>query len=477
MRRSGFGVIGAPVLFIGVLQLLEIMLSPALPLIQQDLSAPPGALAWIFTGSLISSAISTPIVGRLADMYDKRLLLLVVMAISSAGVLIAGLAPNVTVLIVGMAVEGVWLGVLPLTVGLFRDTLEPERGATGNGLVIGVSALAGTLGLILAGPITAALGYRSLFFLTLAGALVAGLWAWRVVPATSRAASGRVDWAGGLLLAGGLAVLMLGLTAASSWGWTAPATLALFAAAALTLGLWAVVELRTRDPLVDLRLLAGRSPAGVTAMGFVFGFASFGLVVALPMMLSLPVETGYGLGADTLWIGIYMVPLGVAGTLIAPLVGPMTRLLGRRTVLVLGSALVSAGTAVLAFWHSSPWQIVAGVTITGLGLSIGLTAGLNAVAADVPADRAAGVSGVVFFVKSIGGTFGAMLGGMVLAAGTVAGVPTESSFVETFLLSAVLALLAVGAALVIPAVGRQAEGGGEASAPTTKPAVHPSESL
>ncbi|MFD1934858.1 MULTISPECIES: MFS transporter [Nonomuraea] len=477
MSRSGFGIIGAPVLFIGVLQSMEMTLSPALPLIQRDLAASPGALAWIFTGSLISSAISTPIVGRLADMYDKRRLLLALMAISTAGVLLAALAPNVTVLIVGMAVEGVWLGMLPLTVGLFRDTLEPERAATGNGLVIGVAALASALGLILAGPISAALGYRWLFLLAVAGAAVAGLWAWYAVPATPRAAAGRVDWAGGLLLGGGLALLMLGLTAASSWGWTALTTLALFAAAVLTLGLWAVIELRIPDPLVDLRLLAGRTPAGVTAMGVLFGFASFGLVVALPMMLAMPVETGYGLGADTLWIGIYMFPMGVAGTVVAPLVGPMTRLLGRRTVLVLGSVLVCAGTAMLALWHSSPWQIVAGVTVMGLGGSIGLTAGLNVVATDVPADRAAGVSGVVFVAKSVGGTFGAQLGAMVLAAGAVGGVPTERGFVDTYLLSAALGLLAVGAAFVIPAAVRDAQDRGEASALATKPAVHPSESL
>jgi MFS family permease len=132
MPRSGFGVIGAPVLFIGVFQLLEMMLSPALPLIQRELSASPGQLAWIFTGGLISSAISTPIIGRLADMYDKRTLLLTLMAITSAGALVSGLAPNVLVLIAGQAVQGVWLGMLPLTVGLFRDTLDPERGATGN---------------------------------------------------------------------------------------------------------------------------------------------------------------------------------------------------------------------------------------------------------------------------------------------------------------------------------------------------------
>ncbi|OUC87834.1 MFS transporter [Streptosporangium minutum] len=477
MTRSRIGIIGAPVLFIGVFQLLEMMLSPALPLIQRELAASPGEIAWIFTGGLISSAISTPIVGRLADIYDKRTLLLTLMAIASAGALIAGLAPNVTVLIVGMAVEGVWLGILPLTVGLFRDALDSEQGATGNGLVIGVAALASALGLILAGPLTSALGYRWLFFLALAGALVAALWAWRAVPSTPRAASGHVDWTGGLLLGGGLALLMLGLTTSSSWGWTAPATLALFAAAVLTLGLCVVVELRTPDPLVDLRLLAGRSPAGVTLMGFVFGFASFGLMVALPMMLSLPAETGYGLGADTLWIGLYMFPLGIAGTLVAPLVGPMTRLLGRRAVLVLGSVLVSAGTAVLAFWHSSPWQIVAGVTVMGLGGSISLTAGLNVVAADVPADRAAGVSGVVFVAKSIGGTFGAQLGGMVLATGTVAGVPTESSFVSTYLLSAVLGLLAVGAALMIPATVRNAQSGHPISAPATKPAAHQGDTL
>ncbi|YCK37045.1 MFS transporter [Actinomadura sp. ATCC 39365] len=477
MSRSGFGVIGAPVLFIGVLQTMEMTLSPALPLVQQDLGASPGALAWIFTGSLISSAIATPIVGRLADMYDKRRVLLALMAISGAGVLLAALAPNITLMITGMAIEGIWLGVLPLTVGLFRDTLTPERAATGNGLMVGVAALASALGLILAGPITSALGYRSLFLLAAGGVAAAALLAWFTVPSTPRAAGGRVDWAGGLLLGGGVALVMLGLTAVSSWGWTSPATLALFAAAVLTLGPWVVVELRVADPLVDLRLLAGRTPAGVTAMGVLLGFASFGLVVALPMMLAAPAGTGYGQGADTLWIGIYMFPMGVAGTVIAPLVGPMTRLLGRRAVLVLGSVLVCAGTGGLALWHSAAWQVMAAVTVIGLGASIGLTAGLNAVAADVPGDRAAGVSGVVFVAKSIGGTFGAQLGAMVLASGAVAGVPTEQSFVDTYLLSAALGLLAVAAAFVIPATVRKTQEGEAVSALATKPSVLPGESL
>ncbi|MFI6296495.1 MFS transporter [Nonomuraea sp. NPDC050790] len=467
MPRSGFGIIGAPVLFIGVFQLLETMFTPAIPLVQQELDASPGAIAWIFTGGLISSAISTPIAGRLADLYDKRTVLLVLMAITSAGALISGLAPNVLVLIAGQAVQGVWLGLLPLTVGLFRDTLEPGQGATGNGLVIGVAALASALGLILSGPLTSAFGFRGLFFVGLAGALAAALWAWFAVPSTSRAA-GRVDWRGGLLLGGGLALLMLGVTAASSWGWTAPGTLAVFAATALTLGLWAYAALRTAEPLVDLRLLAGRSPAGVTALCFVSGFASFGLLVALPLMLSLPVETGYGLGADTLWIGIYLFPLGVAGTLVAPLVGPMTRAFGRRSVLVLGAVLVPAGTAMLAFWHGSPWEIVTGVTVTGLGGAIVLTCGLNVVAADVPAGRAAGVSGVVFVAKSVGGAFGAQLGAMVLAAGSVNGTPVESGFVTTYLLSALLGLLAVGAALVIPRAVPYAQGGHSASTSGTK---------
>ncbi|MEV8638538.1 MFS transporter [Streptosporangium sp. NPDC051023] len=455
--RSGLGIIGVPVLFIGVFQLLEMMLSPALPLIQRELAASPGQLAWVFTGGLISSAVSTPIVGRLADLYNKRTVLLCLMAVTTAGALISGLAPTMVVLIIGQALQGVWLGVMPLTVGLFRDTLESDRSATGNGMVIGAAALASALGLILAGPITMLLGFRWMFFLTVAGALLSGIWAWFVVPSTPRATAKRMDWAGGLLLGCGLALLMLGLTVSSTWGWTSPAALVLFAGALLSLGVWTVVELRVSDPLVDLRLLVGRSAAGATTMGFVFGFASFGLVMALPLMLSLPVETGYGQGADAMHIGLYMFPLGVAGTLVAPLVGPMTRLLGRRVMLVLGSALVSGGTVVPAFWHASPWQIVVGVAIIGVGGAVGLTAALNVVAADMPADRAAGVSGVVFVAKSVGGSLGAQLGGMVLAGATVAGVPAERGFVDTYLLSAAIGLLAVIAAFVVRSKAPAAE--------------------
>ncbi|GAA3097630.1 MFS transporter [Streptosporangium carneum] len=449
MSRSAFGIIGAPVMFLGLLQFLEIMISPALPLIQQELAASPGQLAWLFTGGLISSAVSTPIVGRLADLYNKRTVLLCLMGVTAAGTLISSLAPNVLVLIIGLTVQGVWLGMLPLTVGLFRDTLPPERIATGNGVVIGIAALASALGLVLAGPLISLLGFRWMFLMTLIGTAGAAIWAWFAVPSTARAAGSRIDWAGALLLGGGLTLLMLGLTVSSSSGWNAPETLALLGSSVLVLAVWLIVERRVKDPLVDLRLLAGRSASGATAIGFVLGFASFGLVVALPLMLTVPAETGYGMGATITQIGLYLFPLGVAGTLVAPLVGPLTRLLGRRATLVLGNALISGGTAMLAFLHTSPWQIVAGLTVVGLGGTIALTAALNVVAADMPAERAAGVSGVVFIAKSVGGSFGAQIGGMLLAAGTVGGLPSEQSFVNTYLFSAAIGLLAIAAALTI----------------------------
>lgn len=455
MPRSSFGIIGAPMLFIGVYQLLDMMISPALPLIQREFAASPAEVAWVYIGSLLCAAISTPIAGSLADRYDKRLMLAGLAAIACTGVLIAGLAPNVAVLSIGQTLQGVGLGILPVTVGLFRDTLPPERVATGNGLVVGVGAFASALGLIISGPITTLLGFRWIFFLALIGLVAAGIWAWIAVPSTPGAAGGRIDWMGGALLAIGLGLLMFGFTVLSGSGLAA--AWPLLGGSAVLLVAWAVVELRVADPLVDLRLLAGRSASAVTAIGFMYGFAAYGLFMALPLMLAAPVESGYGMGADASQIGLYLVPLGLAGTAIAPFVGKLTRVFGRRTVLVTGSVLISGGAAMPAFLHSSPWQVVVAVTLIGLGTSIGLTAALNVIAADVPAERAAGVSGVLYVAKTVGGSFGAQLGGLALALGAVDGQPQESGFVAAYLLTAAVGLLAALAAFAVRAKAPAAE--------------------
>jgi predicted MFS family arabinose efflux permease len=139
---------------------LETMLAPALPLIQQAVGASTPAIAWVFTGVLLSGAVSTPVISRLADTRDKRGVLLGVLIVVCAGTLVAALATSVAVLIVGQLLQGAGLGLVPLGVGIVRDTQPPARMRSANGLIIGVAALSSAVGLLVAGPIVARMPIR-----------------------------------------------------------------------------------------------------------------------------------------------------------------------------------------------------------------------------------------------------------------------------------------------------------------------------
>ncbi|MFE2689743.1 MFS transporter, partial [Streptomyces mirabilis] len=272
---------------------LETMLSPALPAIQKAVGASTPAIAWVFTGLLLAGAVSTPLVGRLADIRDKRTVLLCVLAVVALGTLLAALATNVALLTAGQVLQGVGLSLVPLSVGIIRDTQPARRIAAGNGLIVGTAASSTAVGLVIAGPILDVLPYTWLYWIPFAVIVAAFVVAWVVVPSCPPTRRGRIDSAGAVLLASGLAMLLIGISRSSKMGWGSPLVLSLVVAGVAVLGVFAAVELRTSEPLVDLHLLGTRAVLLTCAVAFVVGFGTFAVFVLVPMLVELPTTTGY----------------------------------------------------------------------------------------------------------------------------------------------------------------------------------------
>ncbi|WP_033295601.1 MFS transporter [Amycolatopsis jejuensis] len=432
---------------------LETMLSPALPEIQAAVGASTPAIAWMFTGLLLAGAVSTPLVGRLADVRDKRTVLLGVLAVVTVGTLLAAVASNVALLTVGQVLQGVGLSLVALAVGIIRDTQPAKRVASGNGLIVGTAASSTAVGLVVAGPILEVLPYQWLYWIPLAVIVAALVVAVAVVPSCPPAHRGRVDLPGAVLLAAGLAALLIAISRSSRDGWGSPLVLTLFAAGAVILAVFAVVELRTTDPLVDLRLLGTRTVLLACVVSFVVGFGTFVVFVLVPMMVQLPPETGYGLGGSALATGLYLVPLGIVGTAVAPLTGRLERLIGARGVMLTGTTVMVAASAVLLAAPGRPWLIVVSTALTGLTVGLALTGVMNIVVATVPEDRTASVSGLAFVAKSVGGALGAQLGAVLLAGSAAPGaeLPSWSGFRSAFLLAAIVSVAAVLLSAALPA--------------------------
>ncbi|MBB4685734.1 MFS transporter [Amycolatopsis jiangsuensis] len=434
-----------------VLNLLESMLVPALPLIQAGVGASTASITWVFTGLLLSGAVSTPLIGRLAELHNKKTVFFVVWGVVVAGVLLSALATSIVPLAIGQVLQGAGLGFAPLAIGLVRETQSAEKAKTSTGLLIGMSALGSVAGLLLSGPLLTVLSYHWLYWLPLAALVLLGIVAVPVFPATPAGGEGRIDWVGAVLLSAGLFAVLIALTEAPAWGWSSAQFLLLAALGVVLLAAFTTAELKMEQPLVDLRA-GGKAVIITCVVAFAVGWATYAVYVALPTIVAAPPSVGYGLGGTPTTAGLLLLPLGVLGAVSAALTGRLERIFGSKTLMILSCLPVVASSAILFLARHDAAVLALASGLAGLGIGIGLTQAMNIVSSSVPVERLASASGFLLVLRQVGGTLGAQVSGSVLAGGLIEGtpLPTWSSFGAIFWISTVVGLGAIATSLALP---------------------------
>ena len=185
------------------------MIIPALPAIQHDVGASPEAATWLLTAFLLTSSVSTPLLGRLGDMYGKEKVLLAVLGVFALGSLVCAIGGSIGVLILGRAIQGAGGAIFPLAFGIIRDEFPRERVATSIGLISATFGIGGGLGLVLAGVIVDHLSVQWIFWSSVVVTSFAAWATWRYVPESPVRVEAKIDWAGAALLS-----LTLGVAAA-----------------------------------------------------------------------------------------------------------------------------------------------------------------------------------------------------------------------------------------------------------------------
>ena len=430
---------------------LQSMVAPALTTIGRDLGASTADTSWIVTGYLLAAAVATPIAGRIGDLWGKRRALLAVLALLAVGCVIAGLATSLPVLIVGRVVQGASGAMFPLAFGLVRDHFPARRVSTSVGLLSAILGVGGGVGIVAAGPIVTHLGWHWIFWIPLVLTILSLLGATRL-PESPTDPAGRMSVWGGVLLAGWLVCVLLGVSMAPQWGWTAPSILSLLGAGVLLTVLWVVAELRARYPLVDMRVLRQRPVWAADLAALAFGFCMFGSFLLIPQLMELPTGNGYGFGQSVTAAGLFLLPGSLMMVVFGSLSGVIARALGARVPLILGGLISAASFALPAIAHGREWELLACGVGSGIGLGLAYAALANAIIEHVE-PRYTGVAvGVNTLARSVGSSVGAAVVSAVLSAHPAAdGAPADSSFTLGFLLCAAVSAAAVAAALLIPA--------------------------
>jgi EmrB/QacA subfamily drug resistance transporter len=399
-----------------VSMLASTVVSTSLPVIIHDLDGDQSAFTWVITATLLTTAISTPIWGKLADLFNRKLLFQLAIVIFVAATAVAGFSQDTTMLIACRAVQGLGAGGLAaLSQVLMADIISPRERGRYMGLFGAVMAVSTVGGPLLGGVITDAWGWRWNFFVALPFAVAALIIVQRTLRIPRRAKKKTsIDYVGIVLLAAAVSLLLIWVTlAGDSFDWWSTETIWMVGGALIATALFIIVELRSKEPLVPLTLFRNATFTLAVIASISTGIAMFGASVYLSQYMQL------ARGATPTEAGLMTIPM-IAGLLICSIVvGALITRWGRwKPFLIVGAVFLIAGSTLLSTIHYDTNFALVSLYMFLLGAGVGMTMqNLVLVVQNTARPTEVGVasSGVTFF-RSLGGTIGVAVMGAALAA-------------------------------------------------------------
>ena len=400
-------------MFVAILS--STVVSTSLPRIVGDLGGSQSSYTWVVTSTLLALTISTPIWGKLADLFDRKLLLQTGILIFVAGSILAGLAHSTAWLIGCRAIQGLGAGGLTALVQVvLSDLVSPrERGRYSGylGAVFGLGTVAGPL---IGGVVTDSIGWRWCFYVGVPFAVAALIVLQRTLKLPRRRREVSIDYLGAALIAGGVSSLLVWVSlAGQQYDWVSWQSGSLVALGLALVAAAIPVERRVREPLLPLRLFGNRTVVLAVVASVAVGIAMFGTSVFLSQYMQI--ARGKSPTASGLLTIPMMVGLFTASTVIGRIV---TRTGLYKRWMLLGSLLLTAGLALMGTMdeHTSLPELALFMAFVGAGLGMLMQNLVLVVQNAVPQrDMGAGSSLIAFF-RSMGGAIGVSVLGAILAS-------------------------------------------------------------
>lgn len=391
------------------------VVSTSLPRIITDLDGSQSAFTWVVTATLLTTTVSTPIWGKLADLVDRKLLVQLALVVSVVSSALAGLSHSTEMLIGMRAVQGIGAGGLTaLGTVLIADIISPRERGRYMGLMGAVMAVGMVGGPLLGGVLTDAVGWRWNFFVGLPFAVAAIVVLQRTLhlPAVVRRRV-RIDWAGAALLSVSVTTLLLWITfAGSSFPWLSWQTAVMVGGAVLGTVAVVLVEQRAAEPIIPLHLFRNRTVVLTVLASVAVGIALFGTQVFLSQYMQL------ARGKTPTQSGLLTIPMVVGVFLSSTLSGRAITRTGRyKRVMVAGAVLLTAGMALMGTIDESTSFTLVGLSMLVVGTGVGMLMQNLVLATQntLPiADMGAGTATVAFF-RTLGGAIGVSALGAVLS--------------------------------------------------------------
>ncbi|GAA1935473.1 hypothetical protein GCM10009775_29140 [Microbacterium aoyamense] len=413
-RRQVLEALSGLLLGMFVSMLASTVVSTSLPVIVHDLGGDQAAFTWVVTATLLTTAISTPIWGKLADLFNRKLLIQLAISIFVLATAAAGFAQDPGTLIAFRAVQGIGAGGLAaLSQIIMADIISPRERGRYMGLFGAVMALATVGGPLLGGVITDSFGWRWNFYISIPFAILALILLQVTLHVKRTKRDVHIDYLGIVFLSAAVSLLLIWITnAGKDYDWWSLTTVLMVGGAIVSTALFIITELRSKEPLIPLRMFRNRTFTLAVLASIATGIAMFGASVFLSQYMQL------ARGATPTEAGLMTIPM-IGGLLVASIVvGQLISRFGKwKSYLVVGSVLLIAGLYLLTTIQYDTNFVLVSIYMFLMGAGVGMTMqNLVLVVQNTarPEEIGVGTSGVTFF-RSLGGTIGVSVMGAALA--------------------------------------------------------------
>ena len=443
----------------------ETMILPAIPDFIRDFNITYSASSWLLSSYIIAAAVMTPIGGRLSDIYGKKKILLIVMAVYAVGIVAGRFATNMEFMLAARAAQGVGMAMFPIAFGIIREVLPEKKLAIGQTIFSSTFSGGAVVGLLGGAAIIQYFGWLATFLAILPVAIALWFIIMRFVHVQSPESIAKaaaeagfppidktIDIKGTLLLAAAIITFLAGITFIESTGAEYQAA-GLFAASGASLVAFISIERKVRSPLLDLKLMTSKLFLPPTIVLMLTFMSIFMVYLTIPIMVRSPEPLGFG--GDAVAVASVQLPFMIvllAGTILS---GFILNKIKNIKLTLIGTIISTIGFFILFMFHSTEAMVSIGLAILATGLSLSITGAFNVILLSVPMQMTGIALGMTLLLNLVGMSVGPASAGILQETyqGSVEGVaghfPSAAAYNLIFIVAAMISLTSVAMALAV----------------------------
>ena len=459
----------------------ETMLLPAIPDIIKEFNISYNTSSWILSAYLISGAVSTPVAGKLSDVYGRKKMVMIILIIYIVGISLGGLSTSITFLVIARVIQGIGISMFPIAFGIIRDQFPKEKLAIGVGVFSSMFAAGSVVGLALGANIIEHFGWRTTFFSIVFVAI--GLWfvirryihdstdsidtieLESQIPnskdkkiknpqeANTLTNSNNIDIKGTITLAVTIISFLMILSFSQTQGIENPLLFVFIVVGITSLVLFVIIEKRSNSPLVNFQLMTNKVILSANIILVIAFLSMFTVFQTIPVLVRSPQPLGFG--ENVITTATIQLPFMIVFLLFAPSSGFIVSRLGNVKPTIIGSIVSTIGFFSLFFFHSNGLVVSTNLAIIAGGLSLMQVGGFDIILQSTPR-RFSGISlGMTVLFNLIGGSVGPAVAGIFMQTNQVfikdlaASFPSPDSYNLIFLTISLMSLVPVVLAIFL----------------------------